>query len=457
MRIKRMTLLLALSFILLGCTVPNAPGLETQVQGTPTSILDAATDTPLPAIPPSQTVVPTHPPTPTTTTIPVTTSAPMPTLQPSCFPVLDELPGDKAYSGRVLLFGEISIENIQNYFYPVSHYDLPTHQVKEMGLEKVKNLEVSPDRTNFAVKDPSDDRIKIYSQDGQLLSVLPEGEFPYSIDRWLNNEEIALVILRPMEGTSYYWYPFEQVVYNTITGESKHLSSDYPDIDKTQSRPPWEGISTTKYDPTLTRVVYPSLIENDYSGKSGIGYVLWDVENQQKILEIVTGDFAATPKWAPDGSKFVINDNYGDGKFYVITREGRIAHVFDLSTNLADENEGSRYFSDGYSWSPNGLSIAFWREMFKDSSIEATLAVLDTTMGEITDTCISAGFIEPAFRGHFGSFLPVWSPDGHALVIQANRQDSSYFETFLIDLREKFAVKLGESVFPVGWLANPGD
>jgi len=247
----------------------------------------------------------------------------------------------------------------------------------------------------------------------------------------------------------------DQVIYNPSMSEKKiMLGEHYPDIDQANARMFWEGGSTTKYDPLLTRVVYPAGINNDCLGKSGIGYVLWDLENQVKLVEIVIGHYSVTPKWAPDGSRFVINDKYGDGEFYAVTRDGAVAQISHLNSDLAAGSAGRRYFSDLFSWSPDGRYLAFWLESVQNSPIQATFALLDTLTGQVSDTCISAGFVESG-AGLYPLFLqPIWSPDGKYLVIEANRQEDGNTQTVLIDLEGNFAAPLVENVLPIGWLAD---
>jgi WD40 repeat protein len=321
--------------------------------------------------------------------------------------------------------------------------------------EKVKNIQVSPDGLKYAVVDALNGSLKILSVNGQLLELLPPGEFPYGIDHWLNNEQLALVILEPWFGT-YYKYPFDQLILNTSTGEQKHMISEqYPDIDVANARMFWEGGSTTKYDPLLTRVVYPAGIEEDYLEKSGMGYVLWDLENRVKLVEFVTGYFSVTPKWIPDGSMFVINDSHGDGEFYTVTRDGAVTQLSHLNSGLASKSSGVRYFSDLYSWSPDGRHLAFWLESRQNSLIKGTFAILDIETGKVTDTCISAGF-----EGNYVPRLddiylsPIWSPDGKYVVTQANKREDRSYQSALINLEERFVVMIGENIFPVGWLAD---
>jgi Tol biopolymer transport system component len=324
-----------------------------------------------------------------------------------------------------------------------------------MDPEKVHNIEVSPDGSTYAVHEKADDKIKFFSANGQLLRTLLPGEYPYGLDHWLNNEQIALNILQP-RFEDQTKYPVDQMIYNSFTSEQKRmLSEQYPDINLVDVSRYWEGFSSTKYDSLVTRVVYPAAIKEDYSEKSGIGYVLLDLENQVKLVEIVTGHFSATPKWAPDGSRFVINDRYGDGEFYTVTRDGVVTQLSHLNSDSAAESNGKQYFSDMYSWSPDGRYLAFWLvsdEISEQNSLfQGTLAIMDTQMGKVTDTCISAGFL--GFETPDDLYMPImWSPDGKYLLTKANEQEERNYQIVLIDLDGRFGAVLGENKIPVGWL-----
>ncbi len=319
------------------------------------------------------------------------------------------------------------------------------------------NVVTSPDGQTYALLDAAAQKVKFYSANGQLLKTLLPGEYPYGLDHWLNNKQIALNLFQPW-GEDQVRYPIDQMIYNPFTAEREQfISEQYPNIDRANARMYWEGASTTKYDPSVTRVVYPGRIEKDYSGKSGHGYVLWDLENQIKLAEIVTGHFASTPMWAPDGSRFVINDDWGDGEFYAMTRDGVVTQLTHLNSDSASTSARQQFFSDLYSWSPDGRYLAFWLVEDKDTSFPGTLALLDTETGNVTDTCISAGLMELGTPGNYFRLSPIWSPDGQYLVTKANRQEDGSYQSVLVDLEEKLAVSLGENRFPVGWLVGEGD
>lgn len=451
MSIKHLVFLLVFISSLTACVIiDRSTGVTQDVDVQPT--MKPST---LPVLTQSLPVASTNSPFPTVTPDFVMMATPTSTVLSQCFTLLSELPANRSYSGKIIMFGEEVNENIESPYRPIYYLDLMNYLNIESRSDMLEKVEVSPDGTKFAALDVNDDVVKIFSQDGLLLKTVPEGEYLYTLDHWLNNKELALVILRPEEGTTNplsYMYPFEQALFNVNTNELTFLSPDYPGIDRSDSRPYWDGISSTKYDPTLTRVVYPAVIEPNNSGGL-LGYILYDLEKQEVLLKLVTGDFGATPKWTSDGSKFVVNDSDGNGEFFVITRDGNVRQVSQMNAGLTNK-ESIRYFSEVYNWSPDGQHIAFWREWFTEETLEMTLSILDTETGMVTDTCIHAGNLHKGLRDYLDDYVPIWSPDGNAIVAKVSMEDYYHFETILIDLQELTGVTIGEMVFPVGWLAN---
>ena len=68
--------------------------------------------------------------------------------------------------------------------------------------------------------------------------------------------------------------------------------------------------------------------------------------------------------------------------------------------------------------------------------------------GKMIDYCISVG------SGIYSIVEPVWSPDGRDLVIMANMQNSTNFDTLFVDLEEGSVTKIGENLVPRGWLVT---
>jgi DNA-binding beta-propeller fold protein YncE len=317
-----------------------------------------------------------------------------------------------------------------------------------LAQDKFYSAVTSPDGTKYAVSYMTDRQIKVFSADGNLLAVVPPGEDPWMLAKWFNNEQILLTIIKPLEGVNYEVYPRDMVILNPFTQEQQRISSDYPDFDLANNRLYWAEGGTTAYDPTVTKVVYPGSVEKNVGG-----YILWDRIQEKKLWTLGNGHYMATPKWSPDGTQFVVINTDSDA-FSFVSRDGEIARVVSINPN--EPRTPSRFFytSELYSWSPDGRYLSFWLEKITKSTSEtnsANLAIYDLVTGSITDTCILFG----SFQGSLSFFqAPIWSPDGKYIVTLANWQKDGPFDTLMIDLEAGFAVEIGESLTPNGWLSG---
>lgn len=372
------------------------------------------------------------------------------TIQQQEFLELSAIPTDWTYHGTIIFAGKVIYPNNSVDFYrdAVNLYDLKTGQTQLISQYKIIDIVVSPDRRKYALRDRNDDQIKVFSSSGQILATILPEIYPWSLSQWLDNEQLVLSVNQPLAGTDYIVYPRDIVVVNPFVNNYRRLVSDYPDIDQANNRTMWEGGYTTVYDSTLSRVVYAASIDEDYSGHHGLGYVLLNMDNQEKLAQIVTGNFSATPKWSPDGSKFIVSEWWDEGLFYLVTRDGKITRIVNSDADAASK-ETYRYPSF-YSWSPDGRYIAFWLEALdKDNAGHAILTIMNTITGETTDTGILAGHVE---AGLFDAYVPVWSPDGKNVVTIANRKENGTFDTVLVDLERRVVMKIDESLSPIGWL-----
>jgi hypothetical protein len=441
MKQRFLLIYLILTIILQGCVSHSELTLASQTSGVTTPSLVAETSI-FTAIPrPTFTLTPFLTPTYIPT---ITLTSSHQAVHQSCLTVLPATPEGKIYLGKLIL-EDPPIVYRGRFIYS---YDLSTHQTTIMPPKEVVDFAASSDGTKYIVLDNIDRKLKVYSADGAPLETLTP-RYPYiSVDRWLDNDHIILALQSK--------YPFDEEYYDIHTGEQMLLRSDYPDIDtsidQTLNNTRWEGYSTTKYDASLTRVVYPGLIESEESVR-GSGYILWDRVNKVKLAQIISGDFSRTPIWSPDGSKFVIF-NQIDGEFNVITRDGAVSRNSQLNSSLNNKSKVSFFFTDTYSWSPDGRYLAFWLESESTGVLEAAFAILDTSTGETTDYCISAGssVIENYPRSTLPTYLkPIWSPDGKLVATTANLGENG-FDTILIDLAGGFSAKIAQNLIPVGWL-----
>jgi hypothetical protein len=396
--------------------------------------------------------------TPAYTSTIVLTNTPIPKTATSilqkCLQVRSSLSKNKSYQGKIVFIGNEVVPpggNLEKDTYrAITFYDFKTGQSKPILQYKPSNIITSPDGTNYALLDVSDYLIKVFSSNEQLLNIIPKESYPLFIDRWLDNKQIELTVAKGFPTPTGATNPVLDItIVNPFTNDQKLISSNYPDIDGvTGSLGSWDGGSRTEYDATLTRVVYRS------STQDGYGYTLWDMVNKKKLVQIITYYVLFPAVWSPDYSRFLITGQ--NREIYTVTRDGKVVQMTHLSPDSQTEQPNVRYVPEKYSWSPDGRYVAFWLLKIEDNpSSTGTFAILNTMTGEITDYCISAGFVED-FRYNL-LFAPVWSPDGKDLVINANMQktgNTTKFNSLFIDLEDGSVTKIGENLSPAGWLVD---
>lgn len=449
------------AMIIIGCSVQTGPSVPTRSLKTSTVLQTTSTDEFLlsrdPTAFPPRTATPIPIPGSTIPTTPIVSHATEVTtmIHEQCLQTLPAIPKGKSVDGRIILLGNLIHPKGENAYKGIYHevffYDLKTGKTSPISGEKPMQIVISPDHGKYALVDGSDYLVKVLSADGYLLKIIPKGESPWFIGQWLDSQHLALVIAKgyPTMDQHEIKYPRDVMVVDWTTDQQHFLASDYPDIDRAQGIL-WEGTGTTEYDPTLTRVVYASLIDADNRGKAGKGYTLWDIPGKKKIAKLVNERFQETPKWSPNGSQFVLPGENGD--LYTITREGKVSQLTYLNPVPQSIPLGTRYYPEQYNWSPDGRLLAFWlKSQDAQGSFRETFAVVDIVSGNITDYCISAGFVGESNSPP----APVWSPDGNYLIISANNQKDGNFDTLLIDLAEGSAAKIGENLAPAGWLNLP--
>jgi WD40-like Beta Propeller Repeat len=409
---------------------------------------DELTLTPL--IIPTKTIVqigtsPTTPVVATKTVNITSTITPTPDtgVSEDCLTIQPNLPGEIGYSGKIMLetHGPDVVNNISYYYLNSGNKsDIPS-----MGSI---DLSVSPNRTRFAFEDYNSKRLKVFGSDGIQIKSLPWGKYWGWVDRWLDNQNIAIVMAEPeSSGSNFDKYPRAVLILNPFTNQMQTLPPDFPDIDLASTNLSWDKSGTTIYDPTLRRVVYPGTMQG--GNLSGMGYILYGIPEKKKLAQIPSAGWDSLPLWSPDGSKFIV---MGDDEFYQVSYDGRISKITHMNPGyVPDKNSGDKYWAEYYSWSPDGQHLALWLQTL--DTHRRTLAILDVATGLITDACISAGYNPDDVRT---LPYPVWSPDGRSLVVAANyRPEDNGNDVVLVDLEKDEAYKLTTNKFPVGWLVTP--
>jgi hypothetical protein len=435
-------ILLSLTFFLAGCTEA--------AQTLPTSLPTRTIATLLPTLTSASTATKTLSPTLTPTPIPPS-ETPTETLSPTpdsgviqnCLAIQPNPPDRLTYSGKVAL--EDTIPGNAD----ISLYDLSTGEMTRIA-DQGAGLSVSPDHTLYAYRDIAKNRLEVFSADGKQIKSLTWRAAWRLIERWLDNQRMAIVTSGKSPVTGYWLYPPDVLFLNPFTSQAQTLRSNYPDLDwslGTVSFLPWFTYSVTIYSTDLKRVVYPGYVFLN-SPDVGTGYILYGLPEEKKLAEIPNQWRNSPPLWSPDGSRFVMVGK--DNEVYLVSYDGVISKVTHLNPDF-DKDSNTRLLFDPwyYSWSPDNQHIAFWlRAAETDQYI---FAVLDTLSGEINNYCISGGK-----RGEGRPSYPVWSPDGKMLVVAANANtEKKEYKMILVDFEKHIGFILASDQAPVGWLATP--
>lgn len=156
------------------------------------------------------------------------------------------------------------------------------------------------------------------------------------------------------------------------------------------------------YSPDMTRVLYPT----------DEGMVLWDLNQQRQIWTDSRGFSVAPPgpmyDWSAD-SVIAGYMSYLDRKVILISRDGEFLEEIPEILSI---NSSMRYPINGFSFSPDGLSVALTVNRYDQEAEIGTsmLYIYNITQKQYTYRCPFFGYpISPPER-------MFWSPDGNYII-----------------------------------------
>jgi Tol biopolymer transport system component len=234
----------------------------------------------------------------------------------------------------------------------------------------------------------------------------------------------------------YVVNPTDFLLFDPFTGARKNLISNYPGLYTYQTQPIWVKYDATVYDPGQKLVIYAALID-DFAG-----YVLWDLEKQQRVVRISVNVLgSSSPEWSPDGALFVITTFTDESNLQgaqIRNRTGALVYNFDLSKYLPN------FSPDQFTWSSDGHYLAFALSR-DDNDVSTGLGVLNMQTKAIALYCF------PDKDINFEITNIVWSPDDQRLVIGNGNYDTD--RVFLLNIADKTAVQIAENSTVRGWMA----
>lgn len=302
---------------------------------------------------------------------------------------------------------------------------------------------VSPSANRLAYDIPSIEpdktQIVIISADGEEQQRIVWGEkTDIVLAGWLDDERLLLNYGADPES------PWSTLVFNPFTLEREHIVPDYPDFclcADAMSRVVFVT-APQALEPSLRYAVYPRWGRTDEKG--GFFFSLWDRQEGRELAKIREGsDFYIDPLWNRIGKFFLIaastNVDYGHVmEWYRVETTGEVSRLTHFGDSYANAEISSA------SLSPDGRYLAFWLDVKSSEGRNQQLAVMDLTTEITTDYCIPGGDAWP----------PIWSPDGHYLVVESNPEVNHYVE-IMVDTVNGWAAQFGENMHPYGWMKSP--
>jgi hypothetical protein len=339
---------------------------------------------------------------------------------------------------------------------------LPWNGAVRQENEHLSEFVVSPDRIRLMYVHSN--RTNTTDRQAGLVIVTSDGEeiwsqpiAPGEAWNWFDNERLSSWVSQ--EGGTP-----NLILLNYASGERQEIQADYPgyaDVFSGLFLLKW-NYPFTKYDLTLSRVVYPAC---DPDCMNGYPVILRDVETGQTLASFLTQDmFGLSPIWLPDFNQFIMAANLGStdsyakaNEIYLISRDGEIRQLTRF-TDYYSQVEIHPY----YSLSPNGRYLAFWIKTQPGQFDDNRLAVLDIETGKVTNYCLPGEIFQnnlalesegyPSNEGE----APVWSPDSTQMMVVGRDPEARGIRwNILVDIVYGTAIKVGEDMEIVGWMVSP--
>lgn len=225
---------------------------------------------------------------------------------------------------------------------------------------------------------------------------------------------------------------------NISNGEETIFSLDLPDMAVPIGT--GAGFYTPVFSPDLSHLVYLS-----EPGYDGANIILWDIQHGRlvKAFSSENNPFGGKPEWSHSGQNFIFTlqkyipeEDVLTENLYMVNKNGEIIQLTNLDGRRIHQQ---KIVINHYQWAPDDEKIAFWLSFMNENGRENKLVILDISTKEFKSYPLDIE--QPS--------MPVWSPDGNAVVVSAWFNERT--TTLAIDLETDHAYILTGSAVPIGW------
>ena len=408
-----------------------------------------ATATPVPPTStsaPTQVPTETFTPTSTPTATPTATATPLPDPITQCVDSTEVFPAE-TIAGEFVLGGDyylylpklVSYESPSFIFAPATGTKISLPQASG---EEILHFVVSPDKKRLAYSTYYTNngkphfRLIVLENDGSIRKQYWDPI--WNLVGWADDNHLLL-------GQKGDQEPDPAIVLNPFSGEQETIPFNYPNANpKMNPSIGWNSYRSIEavYSPDLSLVVYHGEAA-DYSATGYGSIILWDRATGKTLNHIVDPALLSdAPLWLSNGKQFLVNVTIngidsGIMELFRLSVDGDVERL----THLADLY--GRVEVRGYSISADERYIAFW---FHRGDFIYHLAVLDLQTKTVEGICVNSTH-DP--------YAPIWSPDGHQLLVAGYMDIVDNFGTIFVDIDKGILSQVEKGAIPVGWMASP--
>ncbi len=261
---------------------------------------------------------------------------------------------------------------------------------------------------------------------------------PTRLEGWLSNEAAVLITYKDPDkfGSTLIRNPFNGQQHEFFLEEMPDSLNYQPGMSGSYLF----AHSNLMPDPTLKRVVYPAVINNNFTA------MLWDVENRKVLtsLRLYLDQWFNDPLWSLDGNDFILMgiDDTEQVEWFQVTSDGVINQLTHFGKFLNDV----KFEKPSRSW--DGRYLTF--QLIYNSGKNTKYLILDLKSQSLDGFCIDSVIDQ---GGSLQS--PVWSPDSRYVAITDGVNTENSWSVILVDLEEREAFQIGEDVDATGWIVKP--